>query len=635
MEVTGESLNRSIGKGNNAPALFKEGVSDEHIYKSRSNTREKQIMMNRRRFFRNAAIAGVGITAGNLKTIASPSTPSHKWDQEADVIVIGAGATGLPAAIEARELGASVLLVEANYDVGGHAILSVANIPLGGGNSHQKKFGIVDSPDQLFSDLTDWKVVQSNGFPNYRYNDKEVIRAYADNAADSFEWLLAHGVTFVDEPPDGNGGFSVGGSVPREAHAAALDWPLVQTGKPVAPTLRAKTSSGVGLIRPLEIAARKLGIPILLEHKMTSILREHNTSGRVIGITADNKGKTLKLHAKKGVIVATGGSSGNVNFRRIFDPRLTEEYNGSAGEPWTFQDASGEIAALAVGASIWGAYNQVGEFDMNVTKAAQIGTEYRYGSLQWLPGSPIFSKARASGLRVRDWQNLILVNQIGKRFYDETAGRSNGTSYPSSGSQNSGIIDYVPSSRPKNGKAEYDAHQRDFLNAILAGTGQSVNGGGPIWAIFDADAVKREKWIPKPPNVDIESGYFFEADSLAELASKIVNKFQTKNIPAQVLLDTIDRYNSFVETGIDSDFAKPKPLYKIQTPPFYAAYAVPAIHDCRTGLRINAHSQVVDLKGEVIPGLYSGGESAGGFSLHGLARAIVQGRIAAKHAASA
>ena len=57
------------------------------------------------------------------------------WDLEADVVVIGAGATGLPAAIAAIDAGASVLIVEANYDIGGHAILSGGNIPLGGGTS--------------------------------------------------------------------------------------------------------------------------------------------------------------------------------------------------------------------------------------------------------------------------------------------------------------------------------------------------------------------------------------------------------------------------------------------------------------------------------------------------------------------
>ena len=57
------------------------------------------------------------------------------------------------------------------------------------------------------------------------------------------------------------------------------------------------------------------------------------------------------------------------------------------------------------------------------------------------------------------------------------------------------------------------------------------------------------------------------------------------------------------------------------------------MHDCLSGLRINARAQVIDLRGEVIPGLYCGGESAGGFNQHGLARSIVQGRIAGRDAA--
>ena len=52
------------------------------------------------------------------------------------------------------------------------------------------------------------------------------------------------------------------------------------------------------------------------------------------------------------------------------------------------------------------------------------------------------------------------------------------------------------------------------------------------------------------------------------------------------------------------------------------------------GLRINAKCQVVDLNGEVIQGLYCGGESAGGFSMHGLARATCQGYIAGKNASA-
>ena len=106
-----------------------------------------------------------------------------KWDREADIVVIGAGAMGLPAAIVAREAGADVIVVEANFDIGGHAITSGGNVPLGGGTSAQKKAGIKDSPDLLFQDLTDWSVVEPNGFPDYRFNDREIIRAFADNSA--------------------------------------------------------------------------------------------------------------------------------------------------------------------------------------------------------------------------------------------------------------------------------------------------------------------------------------------------------------------------------------------------------------------------------------------------------------------
>ena len=72
----------------------------------------------------------------------------------------------------------------------------------------------------------------------------------------------------------------------------------------------------------------------------------------------------------------------------------------------------------------------------------------------------------------------------------------------------------------------------------------------------------------------------------------------------------------------------------IATPPFYAAWATPVPHDTRAGLRINADCQVIDMQGAVIPGLYCGGETAGGFSQHGLARCVVQGLIAGRNAAA-
>jgi succinate dehydrogenase/fumarate reductase flavoprotein subunit len=336
------------------------------------------------------------LAAGGVASPAAAATRHlpAKWDHPADVVVIGSGASGFPASIVARETGASVILVEAQPHTGGHGTCSGGNVPLGGGTSLQKKYGVVDSPDLLFRDLTDWSVVEPNGFPDYRYNDREVIRAFADNAAATFEFLVAHGVVFVDKKPDTLGGNSVGNSVPREAHAAVMNWPTVQTGKPADADLQATMSSGNGLIRPLEAAANKAGVQILLEHRMTALYRETPGSGRVVGIAVDHKGARVNIHARRAVIIATGGSSGNLNFRRMFDPRLTEEYCGIAGMPWSDQDASGELAGMAIGASLWGLYNQMGEFGSNVTKPGTIGCQYGYRNLRWMPAAPC-STARA------------------------------------------------------------------------------------------------------------------------------------------------------------------------------------------------------------------------------------------------
>jgi hypothetical protein len=408
-------------------------------------------------------------------------------------------------------------------------------------------------------------------------------------------------------------------------HCAVMDWPQIHTGKALPPGIGSTTSGGVGLVRPLEASARKLGIAILLQHKMTGLIRENSGARRVTGITAESNGVKMNLRAKKGVILGTGGHTSNVNFRRIFDPRLTEEYCGVVGEPYSYQDASGEIAAMSVGASLWGTANQTGEFGCHLIKPARIGCQYGYSTLTWQPTSEYFHLARAVGLTVRNYQDVICVNQVGLRFYDETKGL-----FPVN---NAGIVrNYVPHNYVNAANVKWAP--ANYLPAAMGLNGGTGNGGGPIWAIFDADAVKRENWNTAPPEVDIEAGFFFSANTLAELADKIVSKYQKKPMPAAALEATVARYNSFVDAGKDEDFEKPAPRYKIQTAPFYAAWATPMLHDTRAGLRINARCQVQDLEGKVIPGLYCGGESAGGFSEHGVAKAMVQGRIAGRNAAA-
>ena len=540
----------------------------------------KGVNVSRREFLKKGASVGVGATA--LAGLgAGEAEAQNFWDMSADFVTLGAGTAGLAAAISARDNGASVIMVEENVDIGGHGMVSGGQVHLGGGTSNQRKFGVEDSADQVFLDWVRHDNRES------RYSDRELVRAFADENVATFEFLIENGVQFQDHLT-GPGGAS---TIRRQQRT--VQWPVASERVTHHPT-----RVGSGLVRALEKSARAKGAEILLRHKMTSIVREGPSSGRVLGVTALNEGRPVNIEARKGVLLATGGSSSNVNLRRTFDPRLTEEYQ-VAGEPWSRQSGDGEIAAMAIGASLWATGNQTSEGGIAISKTRHIGCRWGYNSLIWQPDSRVFDLARASGLTVVDWQDLILVNQTGRRFWNEMASQ----------------YEYFAAAMAYNGDAS------------------KPNGGGPVWAVFDQDAVDREFWDPRPPNVDPD-GYFFSADTIAELAGKIQNPYQSSPMPPTALEETVARYNSFVDTGMDPDFQKPTPLYKVQTPPFYAAWSTPILHDSLTGIRTNVKAQVIDIHGQVIPGLYCAGESQGGFAQHGLGRCLVFGRIAGRDAAS-
>jgi urocanate reductase len=536
--------------------------------------------LSRRDFLAKTAAAGA-TAAALVPGQASAQAEDREWHHTADFVSIGAGVSGLASAVSALEHGASVILVDENIDIGGHGMVSGGIVHLGGGHSVQQMHGIEDTNEMVYQDWI------RPDHPLARYNDRDLVRAFADENQSTFEWLLENGVQFDTERMLGP---QMASTVPRQVRSR--QWP----NKDELYTTVA-SRAGSGIVRQLEKVARENGAMVLLEHRMTSIIRETGTSGRVLGITVEHGDHTANIRATKGVLIATGGHTNNVEFRRMFDARLTEEY-AVAGDPYSRKSADGEIAALGLGASLWGTQAQTNEAERVLQKPEHIGCQYGYGSLRWPADSPIFDRIRASGLTGIDWANAILVTQDGKRFYDETV----------------------------------DSY--DFLAACMAAKdgADKRNGGGPIWAIFDQSAVERQRWDPTPPNVDPD-GFFYQADTIAELAAKIENEHQPYSMPAEALRETVARYNGFADAGVDEDFDKPQPLYSIRRAPFYAAWATPLVHDSYTGLRTNANSQVVDLQGEVIEGLYAAGESQGGVNQHGLGRSLVFGRIAGRHVA--
>ncbi len=533
--------------------------------------------ISRRSFVKTGATAGLGAGAltGLAQSDLAGQSAQQAWDMTADVVIAGAGISGLSAAIEARDRGASVIIVEENFDCGGHGVVSGGNVNLGGGTSRQRAGGVEDNADAVFEEWIRPDNLES------RYTDRDLTRVFADLSAETFEWMVENGVQFEG---------TITGADQR--NGPTVQWPVYEELITSYPTRK-----GSGLARALEKSARAKGAQILLLHKMTELVQNPSTK-RVEGLVATTAGRTLRIRGTGGVILATGGHTSNVHFRRMFDPRLTEEYQ-TAGAPYTDQNADGELAAMALGAALWGTASQSIEDGNWISKTAHIGCQWGYSSLWWQPDSPIFAKVRASGLTGVNWQNVILVKQNGRRFHDETAGG------------------------------------HDFFAACLSYSGDpnKKNGGGPIWAVFDADAVTRQEWDPTPPNVD-PNGYFFSGDTLAELAGRIRNQHQTLRMDGRTLQETVSRYNSFVDSGVDEDFGKSTPRYKIQRPPFYAAWSTPILHDSLCGLRVDTRCRVIDLYGQPINGLYCCGEAMGGFPQHGLGRCSLFGRVAGRDAAA-
>ena len=179
----------------------------------------------------------------------------------------------------------------------------------------------------------------------------------------------------------------------------------------------------------------------------------------------------------------------------------------------------------------------------------------------------------------------------------------------------------------------YD-HGLDAALAMNEGSQPPHYYSGPLWAIFDQGAVERMGWKLRYPYV-ADNGYFFQADTIEDLAAKIEKGHKFQRVPLKHLATTVATWNSYVDAGADPEFAREAdaPMQRIATPPFYALSIMVIWHDSYGGLRVNGQHQVVDMRGEVIPGLYAGGESVGGFNKHGLGKSHVHGYIAGTNAA--
>src|ERR1700751_2171609 len=99
--------------------------------------RKSKDALSRRDFFRSGTAAG--ISAAVLSAPGEAAAQGITWNYEADIVILGSGCVGLHAAVRARDFGASVLVIEQNFDVGCKLVHSGGWTSLGGGDPIQER----------------------------------------------------------------------------------------------------------------------------------------------------------------------------------------------------------------------------------------------------------------------------------------------------------------------------------------------------------------------------------------------------------------------------------------------------------------------------------------------------------------
>jgi len=227
-----------------------------------------------------------------------------KWDGEADVIVVGGGNTGIPAAITAHDKGAKVMVLETSGGMASSLAMIAGGTPFTG-TDLQKAEGIKDSPDQLYKEA----VKVSGG-------DPELWRAIADRQEEVYTWLKSLGAK--PEKVLMAPGHLLRRSVKFEGHGPAL-------------------------CNVLRTALKKSGIDVRYKHRARRLIVDN---GRVVGVTAESGGKNLNFKAHKAVILATGGFCQNKEIVQEFGPHYADLV---ATAPPTHQ-GDGLKMAMAIGA---------------------------------------------------------------------------------------------------------------------------------------------------------------------------------------------------------------------------------------------------------------------------------------------
>ena len=263
------------------------------------------------------------------------------WDIETDVAIVGFGAAGSCAAIEACAAGAQVHVFEVASAAGGSAALSGGEVYVGGsgGTDVQRAAGFSDDTEDFY------RYLLMCGGPAA---DAERVRLYAEHGVEHFGWLREQGVPF-------KGTYLPGKWIEPTTDDTLLwsgsekAWPFSEAAQP-AP--RGHTAQFVGwgggkvLMEVLCERAVALGAQVHYGSRALTLVTDR--SGAVCGLVVRLDGQPRFVRARRGVILCAGGFIANPDMVRRFVPAAEVcQQQVTAGN----DDGSGIRMGIGVGAA--------------------------------------------------------------------------------------------------------------------------------------------------------------------------------------------------------------------------------------------------------------------------------------------
>ena len=512
----------------------------------------------------SAALAKSGVDIAALKSrkpIIEQAIAQLAKTETTDVVVVGGGGAGLAAAMSAHQNGAKVIILEKLPQIGGNTALS--GQAFNGVNPElQSQLNMTDANRRDLANLLNKTPAHDKFEADLQQTVKkqydDFLAAKKPGLFDSPEWHMLQ--TY-------NGGDYVG--KPELIKTLAENVPA---------TRQWLTDNGMKWSDSPDINVRIFQVLGGLWERAT---RPAGVMGQAFIETGSNYIKknsgqiTLMLETRATELIVLNG--------KVIGVKATSP-NGEL----TINATKGVVLAC-------------GGFGANVEMREKYNKHW-----------PSLLQAKSTNAPGATGDGMLMAEKIGANLYGMEWIQLLPMGDPNTGSLSGNIEQGVQDRFFVNKKGDRfvnEAGRRDDMTKALLEQPDSW-----LWVICDSrsypnpDTTKNN--FGETINGLIANNRAFGANTIEELAAKI-------NVPPANLRKALDEFNAGVDAGSDK-WGRLAWRDKINKPPYYAGARIPTVHHTMGGIEINASAQVLNKSGQVIPGLYAAGETAGG--LHGTNR---------------